>query len=68
MKLEIDIIKYIMLGKKSEAPVGIKPMTFHTLEGRSNHDWVMGNSLGEQVAGVGVATGLHIFEEYTGLK
>ena len=49
-----------MLGKKSEAPVGIEPMTFHIPEGRSNHDWVMGNSLGEQVAGVGVATGLHI--------
>ena len=67
MKLEIDI-KYMMLGKKSEAPVGIKPMTFHIPRGRSNHDWVMGNSRGEQVAGVGVATGLHIFEEYIGLK
>ena len=37
MKLKIDI-KYMMLGKKSEAPVGIKPMTFHIPRGRSNHD------------------------------
>ena len=37
MKLEIDI-KYMMLGKKSGAPMGIKPMTFHIPRGRSNHD------------------------------
>ena len=67
MKLEIDI-KYIMLGKKSEAPVGIKPMTFHIPEGRCNHDWVMGNLFGEQVADVGVATGLTSCEDYTGLN
>ena len=68
MKLEIDI-KYIIFGKKSEAPVGIKPMTFHIPEGRFNHDWVLGNSLGEQVAGVGVKPqDFTSCEEYTGLK